>query len=440
LKNFYRRDIPVIICFLAIGILQLLILPAGALAENTTEHATVHEPVLLWSVPNEDKNYASGSMKQIACPGDGSIVIAGYSRGIVGARNRNGDLLWSWHAREPGSHVWSVESSPEGKYTGVILSYPGSQRNDELVYLDGDGNFLWSRMLSKSIWGISQSENGKLIAVPGPGNVSYYDETGKNTGMSMTGSFPWLTATSDNGNSTAAIVSGPSSPEVLLLTGPGGTIAWDVPTDNAVNLAISGDGRYISLLEPNRIREFSSDGRELWNYSSSPRFTGVSVSQDGSCIAAGSQQYLRFFNRTGGLLYEYKLPSIPSQPAPWISSVSISGNGEYVSAVKTSDVLFFDANGTILWQKPGTSSIFGTCISSDGKYLGVATQKDFRYYNTGIASPDATPATGPATASAGLQEQHSRGTSESPATHADIQATTAIIAACALILITGIRK
>lgn len=429
MKIFYRYDIPVTVCILAVCILQILILPAGALAESTTDHTTVPEPLLLWSVPNGDFNYASGSMKNIACPGDGSIVIAGYSRGVVGARNRNGDLLWSGPAREPGAHVWSVESSPEGKYTGAILSYTGSQRNDEFVYLDKDGNILWRRTLSKnpSVWGISQSENGKIIAIPGPGNVSYFDENGKNIGISMTGGFPWLTATSGDGNTIAVIVPGSSSPKVLLLTGPGGAIAWHVPADNAINLAISGDGRYVSLLEANRIREFSLDGRELWNYSSSPRFTNVAVSQDGSCIAAGSQHYLRFFTRTGGLLSEYKSPSSTSQPDPWITGVSISGNGEYVSAVTNSDVLFFAVNGTLLWQNPGTSFIYSTCMSSDGKYLGVASQEDFRYYDTGIAS-------------AGVQERNSRGTSENQATHADIPATTAIIAACALILITGIRK
>lgn len=436
LKDFSCRDGLRTICIL---VASILILPTGAFAENTTEHTTVPEPVLLWSVPNGDFNYASGSMKNIACPGDGSIVIAGYSRGVVGARNRDGDLIWSWRAQETGAHVWSVESSPKGKYTGAILSYTGSERNDEFVYLDEYGNILWKRTLSKnpSVWGISQSENGKIIAIPGHGNVSYFDETGKYIGTSITGGSPWLIATSDDGNTTAVIVSGSFSPYRLLLTGPDGTIAWEVPTDSAIDLAISGDGRYILLVGADRIRQFSSEGRELWNYSISPRFTDVSGSEDGSYVAAEFQYYLWFFNRTGDRLSEYKSPSSASQPDSLITSVSISGNGEYVSAVTNTDVLlFFDRNGTLLWRNPTTSFIYSKCMSSDGKYLGVATQEDFRYYDTGVASADATPAT----ASAGVQEQNRRGTSESQATHADIPATTAIIAACALIIVTGIKK
>ena len=79
-------------------------------------------------------------------------------------------------------------------------------------------------------------------------------------------------------------------------------------------------------------------------------------------------------------------------------------------------------------------------MSSDGKYLGVATQEDFRLHDTGITSTDTTSTNGPATASSGVQERNSRGTSEIPPTRADIPAITAIIATCALILITGIRK
>ena len=220
LKDFSRHDGLRSICILLAGI---LILPTGAFAENTTELVTVNGPVLLWSVPNGDFNFASGSGKNIACPGDGSIVIAGYSRGVVGARNRNGDLIWSWRAQEPGAHVWSVESSPEGKYTAAILSYTGSERKDELEYLDKGGNFLWKRTLGKSIspWGISQSENGKRIAVPEPGNVSFLDETGKITGTSMTGGDPYLTATSDDGTATAVIIPDYTVRKVILLTGPG---------------------------------------------------------------------------------------------------------------------------------------------------------------------------------------------------------------------------
>lgn len=439
LKDFSRCDVLLTICILVVSI---LILPTGAFAENTTEHATDNGPVLLWSVPNGDFNYASGSMKNIACPGDGSIVIAGYSRGVVGARNRDGDLIWSWRTQETGAHVWSVESSPKGKYTGAILSYTGSERNDEFVYLDEYGNILWKRTLSKnpSVWGISQSENGKIIAIPGPGNVSYFDETGKNIGTSITGGSPWLIATSDDGNTTAVIVSGSFSPYRLLLTGPDGTIAWEVPTDSAIDLAISGDGRYILLVGADRIRQFSSEGRELWNYSISPRFTDVSGSEDGSYVAAEFQYYLWFFNRTGDRLSEYKSPSSASQPDSLITSVSISGNGEYVSAQANTDLLFFDRNGTLLWLKPGTSFIYSTCMSSDGKYLGVASQEDFRYYDTGITSTDPASAAGPATGSPVVQDRHGRGASEIPPTRADIPAISAIIATCALILITGIKK
>ncbi|HXX54552.1 MAG TPA: hypothetical protein VEI81_00480, partial [Methanoregula sp.] len=144
-------------------------------------------------------------MNQIACPGDGSVVVESEAKGVVTARNRNGDLVWSWHAPEPGYQVWSVESSGEGKYTGAILSYPGSSRNEEFVYLDADGNVLWNRTLDKSTWDVSQSEDGKKIAIPGSGNISYFDETGKQLGTTVAGRGPLHTVLSDNGTTIAAL-------------------------------------------------------------------------------------------------------------------------------------------------------------------------------------------------------------------------------------------
>ncbi|MDY6864890.1 MAG: PQQ-binding-like beta-propeller repeat protein [Halobacteriota archaeon] len=64
----------------------------------------------------------------------------------------------------------------------------------------------------------------------------------------------------------------------------------------------------------------------LWSYETDGAVYGVSISSDGSYIAAGSDNNnVYFFNRNGGLLWSYKTGS-------WVESVSISSDGSYIAA------------------------------------------------------------------------------------------------------------
>lgn len=85
-------------------------------------------------------------------------------------------------------------------------------------------------------------------------------------------------------------------------------------------------------------QEPSEDYKFLWSYN----VYGVSVSADGSCIAAGSRDNkVYLFSREGKLLWSY-------DTGHYILGVSVSGDGSYIVAGSTDNkVYFFSREGKL---------------------------------------------------------------------------------------------
>jgi len=81
----------------------------------------------------------------------------------------------------------------------------------------------------------------------------------------------------------------------------------------------------------------------LWSYETGGIVDSVSVSSDGSYVAAGSYGTVYYFTRSGELLWSY-------ETGGEVHSVSVSSDGSYVAAGSDKKVYYFARSDKLLWS------------------------------------------------------------------------------------------
>ena len=130
------------------------------------------------------------------------------------------------------------------------------------------------------------------------------------------------------------------------------------------NLKILGLFTLLILLSD--IVQAQETGYELWSYKTGGKVYDVSVSSDGSYIAAGSgDNKVYFFNRDGKLLWSYEIRDL-------VPMVSVSSNGSYIGVWSRDGWFYlFDHEGELLQSYDtgwGTGRINDVPLSYDGLY------------------------------------------------------------------------
>lgn len=163
---------------------------------------------------------------------------------------------------------------------------------------------------------------------------------------------------------------------------------WKYNTNNAYNVAISRDGKYMAAAtmgeesDPNSnllILWNSQSGKPLWQYHASGNFHDVSLSSDGRFVAGSTgcpDRRFYLFSR------DSNNPLIKSEPLTRDSPVhqaKISADGAFAAVGSESDagaVFLFNKNSkTPVWKFStlGGSSVRALNFTPDGKYIGAAT-------------------------------------------------------------------
>ncbi len=116
-----------------------------------------------------------------------------------------------------------------------------------------------------------------------------------------------------------------------------------------------------------------------------PGINTISVSSNGSYIAAGSGNNIYLFNRTGTILWSNNTNNS-------ITDLAISSDGSRIAAGSGKDVYIFDNGGTLLWSYRTGDDVLSVSLSPDGIYAA-AGGKDLKVYFIGdTVSPSITPA------------------------------------------------
>jgi WD40 repeat protein len=175
----------------------------------------------------------------------------------------------------------------------------------------------------------------------------------------------------------AALV--PLAGALLLLVGLGGVgaetyrLAWSYPTGGGVySVSISSDGSYIAAGSyDGKVYLFSrSSSTPLWSYQTG----SCAISSDGNYIAAGGLEVYLFSRSSSTPLWSY-------QTGDWVESVSISSDGSYIAAGGWDNrvYLFSRSSSTPLWSYQTGNAVCSVSISSDGSYIA-AGSGDHRVY------------------------------------------------------------
>ena len=156
-----------------------------------------------------------------------------------------------------------------------------------------------------------------------------------------------------------------------------GNLLWSYETGCYVeSVSISSDGSYIAAGSgDDKVYMFDRQGNLLWNYKTGRSVYSVSISSDGSCIAAESfkDDKVYLFDRAGNLLWSYETGS-------WVWSVSISSDDSCIAAGSGDDkVYLFDRQGNLLWNYKTGYYVLSVSISSDGSCIAAGSQDDKVY-------------------------------------------------------------
>jgi WD40 repeat protein len=105
------------------------------------------------------------------------------------------------------------------------------------------------------------------------------------------------------------------------------------------------DGNYIVAGSQYFVRFFNKTGTELWNYQHRGYFYGVGISEDGSTVVAGGFDGVYVFETNDDLRWRF-----PTQN--FTGEVSVSDSGDYFATGTSGSVMFFNRWGNATVTEP----------------------------------------------------------------------------------------
>lgn len=194
--------------------------------------------------------------------------------------------------------------------------------DEKIALYHANGTCIWERPYS-NLRDIALSNSGELIAAAGPG-IRLFNKTGDSVWEFQNGYFVYAVSLSGNGT---LLVAGVDDETLRYFDWSGGDSWSRAFPDDILSIAITADGRYIAAgTEGGEVYLFRADGEELWHYQLPGREVAhIAASGDGSTIAASSaHEVIHVFNRNGKALW--------SRAYPGISGLSVSMNGSLIAA------------------------------------------------------------------------------------------------------------
>jgi WD40 repeat protein len=233
----------------------------------------------LWNLRPSTK---TGSyINSVSVSSDGSYIAAGSDDSNVYFFDRNGTVMWAYDVARMGVSLVSVAG--DGSYISAASDHP----NDTVYYFNRRGTRLWSEKVGDVIRGLSVSENGSRIAVGSDDKIIYcFDRDGRLIWTHPSGIFGVSSvAISKDGSLVAA---GSRYKEVYLINNKG-VRSWTAKTEGNVKHVsfVLNDTSIAVYTDANILQFFSLDGEVLKTRSVDSLINSISISDDGSNIAAG---------------------------------------------------------------------------------------------------------------------------------------------------------
>lgn len=341
------------------------ILFAGIIILFLTQIALAQEASyeLAWS------NYTGESYESISISSNSSFIASGSQSGVY-FFNKEGKLLGSYAIGDNTyNEFYDGWISSDGSYiltAGIIYGYAPSKYG-KISLFNKEGKLLWSRnMGSYYVYDISGSvsSEGYVIAGAFDANdkndykVEFFNKDGN---LLWSYVDEWLV-----GLSSVSI----SSDGAYMAVGSGSSYTSVTGVVDGIYYGNS----YVSIYKPwGKIHFINREGKLLWSYKVNDRVEKVSVSSEGSYIAASSGSKVYFFNREGKLLWD-------SQTNNSVSAISVSSNGSYTAVGSGNEIYLFNRDGKLLWNNRTIGSVSAISVSSDGSYIAHGSSDKKLYF------------------------------------------------------------
>ncbi len=160
------------------------------------------------------------------------------------------------------------------------------------------------------------------------------------------------------------IAAGSEDTRIHMFNKTGGRL-WSYQTGSYINsVALTNDGSYVAgASDDTNVYFFDRNGTVIWRYDTGSKAVGlVSISLDGEYIAASTEypdSKIYFLNKKGAFLWSYKLVDVPR-------GLSVSSNGSYVAAgSKDGTIYLFDRDGRVVWTRLLKSTVINDVSLSD---------------------------------------------------------------------------
>lgn len=244
----------------------------------------------------------------VAISADGSTIVTGGDHLI--ALSRNGAVRWT-----SGSGSL-LDISRDGKYVLVA-------QRQVVRLISGTGTPIWEQPMDTIVTDISMAPDASVIAVTGGGMITTMTSTGE-------------TIASNSSMAINHIRVAPSGKEIVITTSRG-----------------------VQLADPTLLSGFSdtNSAQDL-----------VEIAPDGSSFVTATNDRIRMYSGSGGLVWDQKLPHGNAL------ALAYSGDGStIVVGMDDTDVRVLDNKGNLLWTANATNWITSVAVSKDGNTIAAGS-------------------------------------------------------------------
>jgi WD40 repeat protein len=218
----------------------------------------------------------------------GRVAISGLRNAVVaGSADRNlyiFDGSGALQARVPvPTPVCAVATTADG-----YLVASGSEK--DLLVFDRQGRRLWEQKFPGFVTDVSMAVGGSLVAAAcSDGTLAAFDRTGAQAFRLSLGSLADASSSGD-----ASVIACVSDEGALHVVDQRGSPVFRDRVDDPIRpdaqhfVKVSHDGSLVAVAAGCLVAAFDRSGRKLFRYSASSRVTGLAVSGDGRFVAAAA--------------------------------------------------------------------------------------------------------------------------------------------------------
>lgn len=292
-----------------------------------------------------------GELSGVVISDDESTIVAGGDQLIV--LSHEGEKCWT---------AWGSSLLDISRYGNYILISDGRV----VRLISGAGTLIWEQSLDTVVTDLSLAPDASAIAAVGGGQIRTITSSGEAIASNTTMAINHIRIT-------------PSGKQVLVTTSRGVLLAdlnlktqWSDMNSSQDFVDISRDGSSFVTLTNNRIRKYNDTGGLMWDKKvPGGNALALAYSGDGSTVVLGmDDNNVRVLDRDGTLLWT-------ANATNWITSVAVSHNGNTIVAGSTDKkVHVFNRAGARLGIFPAKSSIepHSVAVSRDGSLIVVVDQ------------------------------------------------------------------